>query len=158
ERLLAGYQLHVLYMGNLNERVLRPIPIEHLEEDLRVLHKEGDAVQRYMARLIEALARQAYEQAGKLAEGTTPPGVTSEDLADVRMIEADALFHLAEESYLAEQAASTAATSEAEKDRLRQRRQALTRRAITTLRLGLESDPNHIGLLFLKADTLQRVT
>ena len=67
------------------------------------------------------------------------------------------VFHLAEESYRAEQAVSTEAGAEAERERLRQRRQDLARRAITTLRLGLDSDPDHVGLLFLRADTLQRV-
>ena len=96
ERLLAGYQLHVLYLGNLNERILRPIPVEDLDEDVRGLLKEGDPLQRHLARIIGSLARQDYEQAGTLAEATTPAGVSSEDFPDVRMIEADALFHLAD--------------------------------------------------------------
>jgi serine/threonine protein kinase len=157
ERLLAGYQLHVLYLGNLSERILRPIPVEDLDEDLKALIERGDPVQRHMARMVEALARQDYDKAGTLAEGTTPTGATSEDLPDVRMIEADALFHLAEESYRAEQSSSARGEAEADRDRLRERRQALARRAITTLRMGLDADPDHVGLLFLRADTLQRV-
>lgn len=157
ERLLAGYQLHVLYLGNLNERILRPIPIEDVGEDVRALLKEGDPVPKHMARIIDALTRQDYEQAGALAEVRLPSVAGSEDFPDLRMIEANALFHLAEESYRAEQSASTAGGATAEKDRLRQRRQDLARRALTTLRVGLDSDPDHVGLLFLRADTLQRV-
>jgi serine/threonine protein kinase len=157
ERLLAGYQLYVLYMGNLNEQILRPIPIEHLEEDLRILLQAGDPGQRHLARMIEALARQDYEKAGKLAAEPTPPGVTSEDLADFQMVEADALFHVAEEAHRAEGAAAASGSPEPEKDRLRQARQALARKALAALRLGLTANPNHIGLLFLKADTLQRI-
>jgi serine/threonine protein kinase len=157
ERLLAGYQLYVLYMGNLNEQVLRPIPIEHLEEDLRTLLSSGDPGQHHLARLIEALARHDYEKAGKLAAEPTPPGVTSEDLADFQMVEADALFHVTEEAHRAEQAAAAQGLPGPDKDRLRQERQALARKALGALRLGLDADPNHIGLLFLKADTLQRI-
>jgi hypothetical protein len=98
ERLLAGYQLYVLYLGNLNERILRPLPLEDLDEDVQALLKEGDPVERHIARIVGALARQDYEGAGKFLDGATPTGVTSEDLPDVRMVEADALFHLAEES------------------------------------------------------------
>jgi serine/threonine protein kinase len=155
ERLLANYQLHVLYFGNLNERALRPIRIEPVAEDVRVLLQEGDPTQRYLARLIEALARHDDELAGKLAEAGIPAGVHGEDRADVQMVEADALFHLAEEVSRAEQAAAGA--PEPEKDRLKQRLQKLARDAVTALTQGLNIDPNHVGLLFLKADSMRRL-
>src|SRR5262249_46627796 len=124
ERLLANYQLHVLYLGNLNERALRPIRSEAVQDDVQVLLKDGDPTQRYLVRLIAALARHDDEQAGKLAEAGVPAGVHSEDRADVQMVEADALFHLAEEVHRADQAA---ATPETEKERLKQRLQKLAR-------------------------------
>jgi tetratricopeptide (TPR) repeat protein len=158
ERLLANYQLHVLYLGNLNEPVLRPIRLESVQEDARILLKEGDPTQRYLARLIEALARHDDQQAGKLAEVGIPGGVHSDERVDVQMVEADALFHLAEEAHRAEQAAAgAAATPETDKDRLKQRVQKVARDAVSSLTQGLDVDPNHVGLLFLKADSIRRL-
>jgi tetratricopeptide (TPR) repeat protein len=155
ERLLANYQLHVLYFGNLNERALRPIRVEALVEDLRVTLKEDDPAQKYLARLIEALARQDDEQAGRLAEAGPPPGVQSEDRADFQMVEADALFHSAEAVHRAEEAAGGA--TETDKEKLKLRLQKLGRDAVTALTQGLNADPSHVGLLFLKADSVRRL-
>jgi tetratricopeptide (TPR) repeat protein len=155
ERLLAAYQLHILYFGNLNECALRPIRVEPVAEDMRVLLEEGDPTQRYLARLIEGLARHDFEKAGRLAESGIPVGVHSEDRADVEMVEADALFHLAEEVHRIEQAAGGAA--ESVKERLKQRLQKLARDGVAALAQGLNVDPNHIGLLFLKADSVRRL-
>jgi serine/threonine protein kinase len=157
EHLLANYQLHVLYLGNLNERALRPIRTEQVEEDVRILLKHGDPTQRYLARLIEVLARHDDDEAGKLAEAGIPAGVHSEDLADVQMVEADALFHSAEAVYRTEQTAASGDAPESEKERLKQRLQKLARQAVSALTQGLNVDPNHVGLLFLKADSIRRL-
>src|SRR5262249_23480440 len=63
ERLLASYQLHVLYLGNLNDPVLRPLRQDRVRDDVQLLKERGDAVQKLLARLVEALAAQAYGEA-----------------------------------------------------------------------------------------------
>jgi serine/threonine protein kinase len=149
-RLLSTYGLYILYLGNLNEPALRPHRGELMRDDIRVLMARGNAARRRLARLIDVLGRQDEEQAGRLAaEGRAEE---SPDV-DLLTIEADALFRAAEAAYTAEQ---NAAEGE-EKDKARQRRQQLARLANSTLRRGLDADPNHVGLLFLQADTFQRL-
>jgi hypothetical protein len=71
------------------------------------------------------------------------------------MVEADAMFQAAEESYRAEQAAVDAPGPA--KERLKQRIQQLAGAGVAALTRGLNIDPNHIGLLFLKADSVRRL-
>jgi tetratricopeptide (TPR) repeat protein len=152
ERLLANYEVHILYLGNLNEPVLRPMRLDRVRDDAQVLAK-GSPVQQYLAKLVEALARQDYTQAGQTAEAGPLPGVRADDLPDVLLVQADALFRAAEAAYAAE-----AATEEGpDKEQKRRRRERLAHLAHTTLRHGLDADPSHAGLLFLKADTFQRL-
>jgi tetratricopeptide (TPR) repeat protein len=152
ERLLANYQLHVLYFGNLNEPLLRPVRTERVKNDVKVLRDKGTLALQYEARLVEALARLDSEEAGRIVEKGPPPKIPADDLPDVKMLEADTLFHLAELAYAAETATEDGPMREAK----RLHREELVRRANTALQRGLDTDPNHVGLLFLKADTFQR--
>jgi tetratricopeptide (TPR) repeat protein/predicted Ser/Thr protein kinase len=141
ERLLANYELHVLYLGHLGERLLRPLREDVVRDDLAVLVERGSATQKHVAQIISALARLDYVAAAKLAEkGLPAQEVRAEDLADVCMVEADALYHAAE-------AKSWEGLSEPH-DQLLQKANAILGR-------GLDANHHHVGLLFLKADTFQ---
>src|SRR5262249_1106151 len=124
-----------------------------VSEDVRVLQKDGDATQKYLARMIQALARRQYDQAGELAE-KRPSGaaIRVDDVPDVSMVEADALLRLVETAYQAELNAP-----ENEKEDKQKRHEQLVRLANAAIRRGLDANPHHVGLLFLKADTFQRV-
>jgi tetratricopeptide (TPR) repeat protein len=152
-RLLANYQLHILYLGNLNEPVLRPLRADLVQEDVRGLLARGDLARRHLARMIDALARQDYDRAGKEAESGPQAGVRPSDLPDFMMVEADALFHAAERAYAAEQEAAEGP----EKDERGRHRREFAHRANSALRRGLDAAPTHVGLLFLQADSFQRL-
>jgi predicted Ser/Thr protein kinase len=152
ERLLANYELYVLYFGNLNEPAVRPQAKEHLDADLALLRERGDASQKYAAALVQALAQQDYVAAGKLVRTEPFAEVPPESQPDWAMLEADALSQAAEQAYQEEQNAGDD-EGKAEK---RRGREELVRRALQALRRGLEADPNHVGLLFLKANSFQR--
>jgi tetratricopeptide (TPR) repeat protein len=139
ERLLANYELNILYLGHLSERLLRPLRPGRVQEDVKRLVTGGTPAQKHLAQVIDALARLDYEQAGKLAEQRPrPQEVRVEDLPDQCMVEADALFHAAEASNWAGQA---------------EPRDQFLQKANAVLGSGLDANPNHVGLLFLKADT-----
>src|SRR5262249_2843923 len=90
ERLLATYQLYVLYLGNLNEPLLRPRAFERLKDDVDVLvkeGKEGDPASRASARLAAALSRQEYGTAPQLA--APPPALRRDQVPDWCMLECD---------------------------------------------------------------------
>jgi predicted Ser/Thr protein kinase/tetratricopeptide (TPR) repeat protein len=140
ERLLANYELHVLYLGHLSERLLRPLRHDRVREDVEMLLKQGSATQKHLAQLIDALARLDYAAAAKLGGKGPPADVRTEDLADVCMVEADAIYHAAE-------AKSWEGQSEPH-DQFLQKANAILGR-------GLDVNHNHVGLLFLKADTFQ---
>jgi hypothetical protein len=149
ERLLAAYQLYILYLGNLNEPALRPPAQKVVREDIELL-KDGTPVQQYVARLIEALARQSYADVPGLIQSGSAPGFAGEYAADLAMLQADALFHLAAQAY-----AEEAGLADAEKDKKRQEREQHVDRASQALRRGLQLDPYHVGLLFLQANSFQ---
>src|SRR5262249_12885764 len=73
ERLLATYQLHMLYLGNCNEVVLRPDTMPEVRHDLDTLLQGTQPVRHYAAQLIDALARHSHGAAGHLAEAGLPP-------------------------------------------------------------------------------------
>jgi serine/threonine protein kinase len=150
ERLLASYQLYVLYLGNINELLLRPHCLDQLRGDIDVLRKRDPAL-KYAAELIQALARQDYHEAARIAEAGLPLGVPPDSVADWAMLEADALFHGAEMAYTEGEAAD-----DEDKPFKVRRREELQSRATRALRRGLDADPNHIGVLFLKANSFQR--
>jgi tetratricopeptide (TPR) repeat protein len=153
ERLLASYQLHILYLGNLNELLLRPARLDRVREDAETLLKEGNATQKYLAQMIQALARQDVAGAAGLAEKRLASAAgRTDDLADVSMVEADALLRAAVTAY--EDELNTAEGPEREKKQ--ERREHLVRLARAALYRGLEANPHHVGLLFLKADAFQR--
>jgi tetratricopeptide (TPR) repeat protein len=149
ERLLAHYQLYVLYLGNLDEPLLRPPCLEELQGDLRVLRAAGDTPQRKLADLVEALARRDYAAAARLVPANQP---SRAGLPEETMVEADALFHAADQAY-----AEEAAAEDGEPKNLKHKvREESARRALQLLQRGLDADPNHVGLLFLKANAFHR--
>jgi tetratricopeptide (TPR) repeat protein len=153
ERLLATYQLYVLYLGNINEPLLRPRAFERLKDDVDVLAKEGkegDAVSRASARLAAALSRQEYDVAPQLA--AAPPALRRDQVPDWCMLECDAAFHAAGQAYAEELSAG-----DEQKPDARRRRQELVHRSTQALRRGLDADPSHVGLLFLRANSFQRL-
>jgi tetratricopeptide (TPR) repeat protein len=150
ERLLAVYQLHVLYLGNSNEPLLRlPFP-EQLREDLQVLLRGDEAARKPAAQLAQALAQADYAEAGRGAETWVAAG-GPDRTADEWMLAADALGHAADRAF-AEEAEAGDEGGKADKKR---RREELARAAAEALRRGLDADPYHVGLLFLKADSFQ---
>jgi serine/threonine protein kinase len=153
ERLLATYELHILYLGNFKEPALRPSCLEVVQADLQTLRNRGDTQQRALAGLIEALANQDIAKAGQLAQAEMPAtrnGRDSVNLPDLAMVQADALFQAAEQAYSDEQA------TEGDKMPQRKVREGFAHRAGLALRRGLDANPNHVGLLFLKANSFQR--
>jgi serine/threonine protein kinase len=152
ERLLANYQLHILYLSNFNEPLLRPFRADRVADDLKALLKDGDIAQKYVAVLIQALAQRDYDKAAELAEKRSGASIRGEDVPDVSLVEADALLRLVEKAY---DAAANAPDNE--KESKKKRHEQLVRLANAAIRRGLDANPHHVGLLFLKADTFQRV-
>jgi serine/threonine protein kinase len=151
ERLLATYQLHVLYLNNFSDRVLRPSSRERVREDGEILTKSDQPVMQYAAKLIDALARHDYAAAAQLAESGGPSGVPAEQIGDLAMLQADALFHAAAQSLSAE-----LRVPDSEKAAHRLRREQVAQKAGQALRRGLNADSNHVGLLFLLANSFSR--
>jgi len=151
DRLLANYQLRVLYQGNFNEAVLRLNAEASVRRDIDVLAADPQAYRQYAARLIDALARQAPSEAAPLAEAGLPADAPPSVLPDLAMLQADALYHAASVALFEELAAP-------DEQRLarRQRREELAARADRALSAGLHADPNHVGLLFLLANSIQK--
>jgi serine/threonine protein kinase len=152
ERLLANYQFHVLYLGSLNERVLRPFALPFVHEDAVNLARQGSAAQKLCATLVEALAGQDFARAVQLTEANLRPIASNALLPDLLLLEADALLHGAEAAYAAE----LGTEDPKQKARHRNRREELALRASSALQRGIDINPHHVGLLFLKADTFQR--
>jgi tetratricopeptide (TPR) repeat protein len=151
ERLLATYQLHTLYLGNCNEAVLRPDSMPQLRDDLDALLQGTHPVRHYAAQLIDALARHSHGAAGHLAEAGLPPETPPEGVPDLAMLQADALYHAAAEALQAEVAAP-----DEQRAAKRQRREELVDKAGNALQRGLDADRDHVGLLFLQANSMQR--
>jgi hypothetical protein len=150
ERMLANYQLHVLYLGNLNERALRPLAGSLVRDDVQVLLKEGNPSQRHAAQLVEALAKQNYAAGAEILDISEGNRFARESFPELAMLEADILFHIIEDLYAQEQALPEGEQRE-EKKRARMTR---IDQVVQTLRRATEADPNHVGLLFLKANSL----
>jgi serine/threonine protein kinase len=150
ERLLAAYELNVLYLDNLQEPLLRPASRKAVAADVEALRNAGSPSERHAADLVDALARQDYDPAATLAEKGWPVAEAAR-VPDWAMLEADALYHAADKAFTAEQNADGDAKAEAHS-----RYQACAHGADHALRLGLDADPNHVGLLFLKANGLLR--
>ena len=151
ERLLATYQVHVLYLGNINDPVLRPNARGAVRADVERLKRDGDQRLQDLARTVEALALFDYVRAGELAERLHSGAAPLAWHADLAMVEADALFHAAEFAYGKE-----TTTEGEEQDQQQRRRTASLRKAVQALRRGLDAHPTHLGLLFLKANAVQR--
>jgi serine/threonine protein kinase len=154
ERLLANYRVHILYLGNFREPTLQPPGLGAVGNDLKVLLEEGDAGQKALAVLIRALAGPDAAAAARLvqpepAAAQAPAGMAR--LPDLAMVQADALFRAAEQAFAEEQAAEGEARAAK-----RWVREDLAHRAALVLRRGLDAEPNHVGLLFLKANSFQR--
>jgi tetratricopeptide (TPR) repeat protein len=152
ERLLATYQLSVLYLGNLNEPFLRARRRDWMVDDLALLARHGVPWQTRMAELINALARHDYAEAGRIAAGPGQGGPDPVDQADLAMLETDAFLHAADEAH--DSLAST--DTDVKKDKARKNFDELAKKGAQGLQRGLAVDPRHVGLLFLKAHAYQR--
>src|SRR5262249_22331250 len=150
ERLLATYQVYVLYLGNIDDPALRPEAVRQAREDVARL-AAGTPAEKYLATLVDALAAHRYAAGVAAVESGARGPVPLQTMPDVAMVEADVLFHAAEEAFGAE----SAAAEDESRVPVRRRREDLARRAVQSLRRGLDADPNHVGLLFLKANSLQ---
>jgi tetratricopeptide (TPR) repeat protein len=151
ERLLAKYEFFVLYLGNMNEPLLRPRVAERLKEDATLASKATDPVVRDIAQLAAALSQNDFTEAARLTATAAPRKMRREQVPDWCMLECDANSHAAAAAYAEELSSADEAKSAA-----RRRRQELDRRAAQALRRGLDADPSHVGLLFLKANSFQR--
>ena len=150
ERLLAAYELNILYLGNLQEPLLRPRERKAVAADVEAVRQGGARSEGHAAALADALARQDYDEAAKLAEEGWPVAEKAR-IPDWAMLEADAWFHGADAAFTAEQNADAEG-----KPALHVRREELVRRGDHALHVGLTADPNHVGLLFLKAAAVPR--
>jgi tetratricopeptide (TPR) repeat protein len=150
ERLLAKYQLYVLYLGNLNEPLLRPREFDLLKADVALLKKSGDPVGQAMAETVAALSRHDYQEVSELLAQDLPVGLRREQTPDWCMLQSDAAFHAANQQWNAEMSAG-----DEEKPEIRRKRLELIHRATQSLRRGLEVDPGHVGLIFLRANSFQ---
>jgi serine/threonine protein kinase len=150
-RLLANYQVHVLYLGNIGEGALRSAGASHVRGDVKTLLDSEDATEKYIARLIDALGQQKYLEAAKVADTGRPVAVSSEYTPALAMLEADAWFHATDELFGAE-----AGAADEDRKAKRQQREDYARRALSVLRRGLDADPHHVGLLFLDASSILR--
>jgi serine/threonine-protein kinase len=151
ERLLAAYQIQVLYLGTADEPLLRPRHVARIADDVNLLLERGDSVQKRIARLIDPLARAEFLDAARGIDESSPADSTPESLADLCMLEADTLLRGCDELYIEE-----ANPENPERARKVERRKNWFVRAQTKLERGLVANPNHPGLLFLKAAMLVR--
>jgi tetratricopeptide (TPR) repeat protein len=152
ERLLAFYQLYGLYLGSINDPLFRPHYRERIRDDLSALSDGGDKAQKHLAQMVDALARQDPAAAVLLIDALQSHSGSPERWPDLAMLEADALFKVAEEAHQAEEALQV----EEQKTAARKQCDDLAKRALLVLRRGLDADPGHPGLLFLKANSFQR--
>lgn len=146
ERALARYQFEVLYLGSLAEPALRPFPSAELLADLGKLAKSNLPAIRAVGRLGSALA-SADPNSLTPALADRPNAVPEDLRADFLMLEADTLARAAQAIHDEAQAADDEL-----KPPLRKRRDDLDARCVQAIRSGLEADPHHLGLLFLKAN------
>jgi predicted Ser/Thr protein kinase len=146
ERLFAGYQLHVLYLGNLPEPLLRPRRLDLVRTDMQAIReKRPDTSALQEVELIQALARQDFGEAGRIAESWVPGPEDGDDW----MLVIDALLRAADKAH----GDVAIAPDNAAKEQLRRRWQALSAQADGSLRRALAANPTHAGLLFLAANS-----
>jgi tetratricopeptide (TPR) repeat protein len=150
ERALARYQFEVLYFGSLAESALHPYPSAELRADFAKLAASTIPAHRAVGRLGSALVSPDREA---LTRSLKDHGFAdaNDARADVLMLEADALVRAAQAAHGEAQAAE-----EEQKPALRKRRDELDARCVQAIRSGLEADPRHLGLLFLKANGWHR--
>jgi serine/threonine protein kinase len=147
ERLLANYQLYVLYLGDLNLAHLRLLPAAQVNADVSTLRTKGNPQQRYVADLIDALARQDLDDAEARLDRRPATTNIVPYPPDLHMLEADLLLRAARRH---------AGEPAAESQPMLTPSQRLGGMANRALRKGLDADPNHVGLLFLKANSIQQ--
>lgn len=166
ERLAANYQAYVLYLGAWNEPHMRFSAATIVENDLHWLRENGQTDDQPIVELVERLAQQNYSGAEELVRSMKslgPPtsvrreaGSTAEEywaLADRSMLQSDLLFRMAELAPSEFQADPEQDVSDSARPLLFA---DIARLAARTLRQGLDHDPHHIGLLFLRAGSFQR--
>ena len=141
----------MLYLGSFNEPLLRPPVYDRLKEDAEALAAGSDPVVRVVAETAAALARQEPVPAALLVGSAPATALRREQVPDWCMLECDAASRAAAAAY-----ADEVAADDEHKSEIRRRRQDLDHRATQALHRGLDADPSHVGLLFLKANSFQR--
>src|SRR5262249_51392411 len=104
------------------------------------------------AKIIDASARQDPAAAIRLLDPFPSFSSRSERSPDLAMLEADSLFKAADEAHQRAEALQ----EEEQKTAAHKQGDDLAKRALLALRRGLDADPSHPGLLFLKANSFQR--
>ncbi|HVJ81365.1 MAG TPA: hypothetical protein VNC50_09880, partial [Planctomycetia bacterium] len=177
EASLARYQAQLLHLGNLAEPLIRPTVSDELAallavmEKLKAPEKKAPAVKGgksppsaapaekdprdiavYIARLLGPLVRHDAEAAGDFAFKNPPPPTGDPSLdSDLRMLRIDMLLGGAETAL----AKADLARGDG-KNKHQKNREDWANKATAALREGLGADENHVGLLFLKANSQQQ--
>ncbi|MBX9627030.1 MAG: serine/threonine protein kinase [Gemmataceae bacterium] len=150
ERGLARYAWEVVVLGAYTEPALRPVPSADLRADLDRMAKSDQPAVRFVAQLGRAVV-DGKDGELAAAAGNLPAAVPPDLRADLLMVAADAL---ARAGWAAHDAVG--GTDDERKDGQRKVRDRLDGGAVQAVRKGLEADPHHPGLLFLKADGWHR--
>ena len=149
ERLLARAQLYLVYLGAWDDPSLRSLPDSLFEVDLATLRASNQPLAVYLASLVSALLSQSTEAEAieALVKSRPPLTGTLVSISDLALLEVDLLSRAAENA--SAEIDREAGEKDSEFDRL-------ARYAQRGLRQGLDADPQHVGLLFLKALSFQR--
>ncbi len=146
ERALARFQLRVLYLGAWDATELKhPISLQ-FSEDSEFFQNSSSASLKHLAQMLNHVADPDSTELWQLS--TTATDITDGlvSTADLFMVRGELLFRAAEEAELThnDEDASTPLYG------------PLADLAKKTLRVGMEADPYHSGLLFLKATSFSR--
>jgi predicted Ser/Thr protein kinase len=136
ERALARFQLFGLYLGAWSDSVLRYPAGSLLSEDVSRLATSKDPRLALVAQLLSRLSAKPGDDVLALATVVPPPKSDSVSKSDILSLQAELLYRAAETADVNYVDLASAA-----------RRQ---------LRVGLEEDPFHIPLLFIRAVSFTR--
>jgi tetratricopeptide (TPR) repeat protein len=151
ERGLARYAWEVVYLGSLAEPALRPVPSAELRADLGRMEQAADPATKFVGRLGLAVVGGDDNALAAAVARPLPAAVPADLRADLLMVVAIAR---AWAGWAAHDALGPA--DDEGKAKLRRERDRLDADAVQAVRRGLEADPHHPGLLFLKADGWHR--
>jgi tetratricopeptide (TPR) repeat protein/predicted Ser/Thr protein kinase len=151
ERMMSRFQWHTLLLGSFEDPLLRPKPPEALKADAKAAETLDDAW-KHAAGLVLAASFGDAAALKKALDAAVPTTANKNLASDLVMLRADALFR----SMDAEAAVEAYADNKKTRDAAQRQREALARQAPQMVLRGLDADPNHFGLLFLKANSFHR--